>query len=162
MRTVLIACDGSADAEGVVRRVIREARGDAVDRIHLLNVQTPLGGYVSQFVGRRALREFQRDAGEAALAGGRHLLDMAGCDYRTHVRIGDAAKTILRTAAELGVSQIIMGTGGPGLLARLAQYLLIARVIRRAAVPVVILAAEPGAFALPLPLNGPGSTVVRS
>ena len=162
MRTVLIAFDGSADAEGVVRRVVREARGDGIDRIHLLNVQTPLGGYVSQFVGSRTVREFQRDAGEAALAVGKRLLDMAGCDYRTHVRIGDAAKTILRTAVELGVSQIVMGTGGPGLLARLAQYLLIARVIRRAAVPVVILAAAQDAFARPLPVGGPGSTALRS
>jgi len=161
MRTVLIAFDGSADAEGVVRRVIREARGDGIDRIHLLNVQTPLGGYISQFVGSRVVREFQRDAGQAALAAGERLLEMAGCDYRTHVRVGDAAPTILRVAGELGVSQVVMGTGGPGLLARLAQYLLIARVIRRASVPVVILAAEQRPAGFEFPVGSSGSTVLR-
>ncbi len=161
MRNVLIAFDGSREAETVVRRVIRDARADEIGCIHLLNVQTPLGGYVSQFVGSRVVREFQREAGEAALAPGARLLEAAGCDYRTHIRIGDAAKVIVRVAEELGADQVVMGPSAPGWLGKLTQYLLIARVIRRASVPVVILAAEPRRRGLGLPIGGSRSVYPR-
>ncbi len=161
MRSVLIAFDGSSEAEAVLRRVIRDARAGEVGRIHLLNVQTPLGGYVSQFVGSRAVREFQQDAGAAALAPGERLLEAAGCDYRTHVRVGDAARVIVHLAERLGVDQVVMGPSGPGWLGKLMQYLLIARVIRRASVPVVILAAEPRRLGLGMPIGGSRPTFPR-
>lgn len=142
MRSILIAFDGSPAAEAVLRRVVRDARPGELGTIHLLNVQTPLGFNVSQHVGRRVVRDFQQEQGEAALATGRRILDHAGLDYRTHVQIGGTAKTMLRMAARLHVDEIVMGATGSGLLGRALQYLLIARLIYRAAIPVVIVAGE--------------------
>jgi nucleotide-binding universal stress UspA family protein len=142
MRSILIAYDGSPAAEAVLRRVVRDNRPGDLALVHLLNVQTPLGFNVSQHVGRRVVRDFQQEQGETALASGQRILDHAGIDYRTHVQIGSTAKTMLRMAARLHVDEIVMGASGPGWLGRALQYLLIARLIYRATVPVVIVAGE--------------------
>lgn len=158
MRSTLVPFDGSQEAEAVLRRVVQEARdGDVLD-LHLLNVQPSLGGYVSQFVGSRVIRDFQMDCGRTALASGKRILDMAGVSYRTHIRVGEAAHAILRTAAELGVDQIVMAGASRGLLGKFLQLLLVARVIRRAAVPVLIVSVEVPRFDLKLSVHRPGST----
>jgi nucleotide-binding universal stress UspA family protein len=150
MRSVLIAFDGSPTAEALLRRVLRDARPGELGTVHLLNVQAQLGFNVSQHVGRRVVRDFQQEQGEAALLAGQRILDHAGVDYRTHVEIGDTARAILRIANRLQVDEIVMGATRTGFLGKALQYLLIARLIHRAAVPVVILAGEAHPRDLPL------------
>jgi nucleotide-binding universal stress UspA family protein len=155
MRTVLTAFDGSKEAETVVRRLAREAQAGEISEIHLLNVQPAFGKYVSQHVGARTIRDFQREQGQTALAAARRILDLAGVYHRTHVRGGELASLLVRTAHELRVDEIALSASGGGVLGNLLQYLLIARVIRRAKVPVVILSGPPRGYDVDLALGRP-------
>jgi nucleotide-binding universal stress UspA family protein len=160
MRSILVPYDGSKEAETMLRRLAQEAqRGDAV-LLDVLNVQPSLGGYVSQFVGSRVVRDFQLDCGRQALAGAERILKMAGVSYHTHVRAGDAASVILRAAADLGVDQIVMPGSSDGIVGKFLQLVLIARIVRRAAVPVLIVAAEPPSFGLNVTLDRPRSSLL--
>ena len=114
------------------------ARRGRVDGIHLLNVQPCLDGYVAHFVGARAIREHQREAGEAALAGARRILDTAGLPYEAHIRAGESASMILRVARELQVEEIVISADSGGFINSLLQRLLVSRVIRGASIPVVV------------------------
>lgn len=150
MRAVLLPFDGSPQAEGVLREVIRAARWGEVSELHLLNVQPALGHYIGQFVGARVIRDFQRDEGQKALAAARRLLDKTGLYYSAHVRVGDTPGAIVRAAKDLRVDEIVMGSGNGHFFGNLLQQLLIAAVIRRATVPVVVVRGASPAFDLEL------------
>lgn len=138
MRSVLVYVDGSAAAEAAVRCVVANARAERIATIHLLNVQPPLDGYVRRFIARTAIRGFQRDSGDAALAGAQAILDEAELAYTRHIEIGSDAETIVARAAELGVDEIVLGADGLGLFDRLMFHALARRVVRAANRPVII------------------------
>lgn len=138
MRAVLVPFDGSPQAEEVLREVVGTAQWGDISEIHVLNVQPALGRYISQFVGARVIREFQRDEGEKALSAARRLLDKTGLYFSAHVRVGTPADTIVRAAKDLCAHEIVMGAGTGHWFGNLLQQILIAGVIRHAAVPVVV------------------------
>lgn len=144
MQTVLIPIDGSKPCDAAVRRAIREARLGQVERIHLVNVQPHLGAYVGRFVGTQAIRAFQRELGERALAGAKRLLDEAGVPYVAHIYVGDVAATIAAAAKELGATEIVMSASGFGIPGSLAMNSLIGNVIRHTDVPVSVVKAAAG------------------
>ena len=138
MRSVLVHVDGSAAAESAVRCVAMNARTERIGTIHLLNVQPSLGGYIGRFVSGAAIRSFQRDEGQRALAGARRLLEDAGIAHTLHIRVGLEADTIVAAAAEFGVDEIVLGADGLGLFGRLWFRILAGQVVRRADRPVMI------------------------
>lgn len=80
--------------------------------IHLLNVQRPVSGDVSQFVNADQLRDFHREEGLKALAGAQAKLEEAGIMPVLHVSVGDFAETIVDFADSRGCEQILLGTRG--------------------------------------------------
>lgn len=160
MRSILVPYDGSQEAEAMLRQLAQEARNGSGVLLDMLNVQPSLGGYVTQFVGGRVVREFQNDCGRKALSSAERILRAADVSYHTHVRAGDAASVILQAAADLGVDQIVMAGASDGMLGKFLQLVLIARVIRRAAVPVLIVAAERPQFGLNVTLDRPRSSLL--
>lgn len=151
MHKALIVIDGTDAAEAAVREVVREARRGRVDGIHLLNVQPCFDGYVAHFVGARAIREYQRAAGETALAGARRILDSAGLSYDAHIRAGESASVILRVAHELQAEEIVISADSGGFVGSLLQRFLVSRVIRGASVPVVAVHGAAPALAFSSP-----------
>src|SRR4029079_19389049 len=87
--------------------------------IHLLNVQAPLHGDVTAFVGAGAVRDWHRDEGEKALAAVCAWLDAFGIAYRKHVAVGHAVQAIAQWAKELACDKVIMGTRGLGAMSQL-------------------------------------------
>lgn len=80
--------------------------------IHLLNVQRPVSGDVSQFVNAEQVRDFHREEGLKALAGAEQMLKSVGIEPVLHVSVGDFAETIVDFADSRGCEQILLGTRG--------------------------------------------------
>jgi nucleotide-binding universal stress UspA family protein len=138
MRSVLIPVDGSRRSDIAVEWVVRQARIGQVAKIHLLNVQPPLGGYISGFVPRRERDAFRREQGQTALAGARRLLDQAALGYTVHIRIGEPVEAIVAAAEELGAEEVVVGANGVGLLGAIQIHSFVNRLIRQSAVPVSV------------------------
>jgi len=138
MRKILIPVDGSPQSLAAVRAVIMQARREPIAAIHLLNVQPPMGAYISRFLDRAVIRDFQREEGERALAEARRALDGAGLPYEVHIRVGRAARAIAAVADELGVHEIVMGAEGGSILTNIRLWLLVTAVRRHANLPVIV------------------------
>jgi nucleotide-binding universal stress UspA family protein len=136
MRRILVPIDDGAPAEAAVRRLAAGATGESVGRIHLLTVQPVLDGYVRRFIDRAAIRRFEREEGERALAGPRRILEAARVPYAAHIRSGELCRTILETATELGVDEIAIGAEEIGPFAALMKRAHAARLARRTSIPV--------------------------
>lgn len=80
--------------------------------IHLLNVQRPVSGDVSQFVNAEQVRDFHREEGLKALAGAEQMLKSMGIEPVLHVSVGDFAETIVDFADSRDCNQILLGTRG--------------------------------------------------
>jgi nucleotide-binding universal stress UspA family protein len=161
MRKILVPVDGSPQGEAAVRAVVAQARREPIAAIHLVNVQPPLGRYITRFFDGRTVREFQRDEGIRCIAGARRILDNAGLPYRVHLRIGRVARTIAETAEALGVDEIVMSPAEGGFLGNLRIWFLIGAVRRRANLPVIaVMGAERGPK-LDFPVDRLGTTVPR-
>jgi nucleotide-binding universal stress UspA family protein len=82
--------------------------------LHLLNVQRPVTGDVSMFVGKEALRQHHHDKGLKALERARARLGAAGLPYTFHLFVGDPGQVISQYAREKGCDLIVMGRRGLG------------------------------------------------
>ena len=140
MKKVLVPVDGSAASMRAVGHVIamraKLGKPDAL-KIHLLNVQRPLSGDISMFVGEEQIRGYHHDEGVKALAPARALLDKAGAAYRFHIKVGEPGEVIAREAAERGCSEIIMGTHGWGSVIGLLMGSVATKVLHLAKTPVL-------------------------
>ena len=139
MRSLLIVIDDPRQGEAAARRIALLARTEGIGALHLLNVQSPMSRYVARFLPRSTIRSFQRDEGAKALAPARAVLDDAGLPYTVHIQAGPAAETIAQAAADLGVDEIAIGVDGLGIVDRLFLRFLVARVVRLADVPVLLI-----------------------
>jgi nucleotide-binding universal stress UspA family protein len=124
---ILVPVDGSANAERAVAHAITLAKACQTAEIHLLNVQPPMRGDVSRFVGSDAVQDWHRDEAEKALAGAKRMLDAAGLTYKTHIGVGNPGDVIGSFAKKLDCTQVVMGTRGLGsalglLLGSVAQH----------------------------------------
>jgi len=143
MRRILIPVDATTPVETMLRAVIARRRDGATESVHLLNVQAPLTAYVTQFVGRNAVADFQRELGEKAMAAIRRRFDAAGIPYTAHFCVGDVAATIGEAAQCLRASEILMGLDQEGWWDSLTTWLQVNRLRRYATVPVMVVVAPP-------------------
>ena len=142
MRSLLVPVDGSPQGEAAVRAVVAQARREPIAAIHLVNVQPPLGRYITRFFDGRTVREFQRGEGVRCIAGARRILDNAGMPYSVHLRVGRVARAIAETAAALGVDEIVMSPAEGGFLGNLRIWLLVTAVRRHANLPVMVVMGD--------------------
>ena len=82
---ILIPVDGSANCERAVKHVVEMIKAGHTAEIHVLNVQLPISGDVSSFVGRGAIEGYHKDEAEKALAPTKQALDAAGIAYKVHI-----------------------------------------------------------------------------
>jgi nucleotide-binding universal stress UspA family protein len=118
MLKLLVPVDGTEPALSAVRyaaRLVQERPGAV---IHLFNVQPPIAGTAPTFVGRKPIRLYYEEQGNAALAEARQILDAEAVPYEHHIAVGEPAEAIADYAAEHGFDQIVM-TRRTGALARL-------------------------------------------
>jgi nucleotide-binding universal stress UspA family protein len=114
MLKVLVPVDGSENAMRALQQAVRLLRERGDVEIHVLNVQPPLSGDVTTFVGSATVKDYHREEGEKVLAPAKALLDRERIPYKPHVTVGPAGESIAGFAKKLGCDSIIMGTRGMG------------------------------------------------
>lgn len=140
MPRILIAVDGSKNAERAVQHVIDLTTRRGPIEVHLLNVQPPIeSGEVRRFVSKATIDAYYRDEGTAALAGAEALLKQAGCPYVAHIEAGHFAETIADHARRHGCDRIVMGTRGMSTLGNWLLGSVATKVIHLVDVPVTLI-----------------------
>ena len=95
-----------------------------------------------RFLSAGTRRGFHRDEANKALASTRELLKRHSVPFTEHIELGEKAETITRMAADLGVSQIVMGTARKNSFTRLVEDSVTNRVLELTEVPVQVVAGE--------------------
>ena len=106
---VLVPVSGSKASLAAVRHaatLLREGRGEVI----LVNVQPRLTAHAARFTSRASREAMRAERSEKALAGASATLDAAGVPYRAIAAAGPVAVTVARVAAEVGASQVVVGT----------------------------------------------------
>ena len=141
MKRVLLPIDGSECSLRAVQYLLdrhADQSSPADPEVHLVNVQVPLSGHISQFINRDQIAGFQHDEGAKALQGARALLDANGVRYAVHTEVGWTAEVIVRLADSLRSDHIVMGTHGRRALTELLIGSTTLKVLHLTHVPVVL------------------------
>ena len=139
MLKILLAMDGSENAQRAVSYLIKRAAG-AKDQyqVSLVNVQYALHGTVASFINAAQVKQYHHDEGAKALAPAKTLLDGAGIAYSEHVFVGEPAEVISRFARENGCDEIVIGNRGLGNIGSLLMGSVASKIIHLSEVPVVL------------------------
>jgi len=135
---LLVPVDGSAGAERAVDYALMLASWGLAGEIHLINVQYPLPGAVSTFVGNKAVSGYHHDEGMNALKTACAKLDAANVAHQIHIVVGQPAETITTFCQDLKCDAIVMGTRGHGKAAGLILGSVARDVIAKASAPVTV------------------------
>ena len=135
---LLVPVDGSAGGERAVEHAIMLASWGLVDHVHLINVQYPLPGAVSTFVGKKAVSGYHHDEGMKQLKPACDKLDAAKVPHHVHIVVGQPAETIVAFCDELKCDAIVMGSRGHGKAVGLILGSVARDVIARASAPVTV------------------------
>ena len=137
MLRVLIPVDGSENSDHAVKFVIKQTPlyKEPLE-IHLLNVQHPFPGTVRGV--HKEVERVHHDEGIKALAATRKLLDDAGLKYVYHISVGEVDEVIAHFVKDKQIEQIMMSTRGLGSVAGMLLGSVATKVIRGAAVPVLL------------------------
>jgi len=137
---ILIAVDGSANAQRAVDHVIKNiAALKDTPQLLLLNVQWNVAkGNVKLFINQETINDYYREQGIAALQSARAALDAAGLTYQYHISVGTPADAIAQYADEQGADQIVMGRQGQGGVKSLLLGSVVKKVLQLADGPVLL------------------------
>src|SRR5687767_4719278 len=91
---LLIPVDGSVGADRAVDHAAMMWGRGLVGEVHLVNVQYPLPGAVTTFVGSKAVSGYHHDEGMKALAGAETKLHAAKVPHHLHIVVGQPAEMI--------------------------------------------------------------------
>jgi nucleotide-binding universal stress UspA family protein len=135
--TILVPYDGSTHARRALEFAISLAL-QTRDEIHILNVQTPLSGNVSGFVGNAGVKQYHHEEGDKVLAPAKRMLESSGVVFHPHIGVGQPGPVICEFAAQLNATHIAMGTRGHN--AALGQLLgsVATNVVSHVKVPVTL------------------------
>jgi len=138
---LLVATDGTPDADGAVRVGLALARRDHVP-VELFSVVEPLTLYTPDGVplpDAGELTTITRESRDAALFAQRDRTHPGVRAWPFEIATGQRVETIVATAAATKASLILLGLGEHGVSARLMQRETALRVIRAAERPVLAL-----------------------
>ena len=140
MLKVLIPVDGSENSLGAVRHIINRYNEKKDVEVHLLHVPPRLPKDITRFVSKGDLDSYHNDEAEKNLKPARDLLTQFDVSFQTHVGQGDKADVIHQMAKDLGVGEIVIGTGRKNSFTRLIEGSLTNRVMEISDVPVEVIA----------------------
>jgi nucleotide-binding universal stress UspA family protein len=136
---VLVPIDGSDNSNRAAAYALDLVRRGFAAELHFVNVQPPVGGVVSTFVGSKAVEGYHHDEGVKSLAEAKRLAEAAGIPVELHILVGSPpGKAICELSEELGCSQIVMGSHGYGRALSVVLGSVVNDVLRRVSVPVTV------------------------
>jgi YjbE family integral membrane protein len=141
IQRILVASDGSAGAAAALQRALAlrgQLQGGPQIELHLANVQRPVSGNVSSFIGAGTIEDYHRERADAALAPARQTLQAAGLAFQEHRKVGEPGRSIAELAAELGCDLIVMGSRGLGTHTGALLGSVASGTLEHAAVPVLV------------------------
>ena len=139
MYRILVPIDGSDESMRALGYGLHLARLIGEAEIHLLNVQPPISGSVSTFVGSETVSRFHQEESDNALAAARKRLETEALPVHTAMRIGSAGTAIAEYAQEAGCDEIVMGTRGLGRIGSLVLGSVATQVVHLAELPVTLI-----------------------
>ena len=142
MLKILVPVDGSPNALHAVRHVIAEYERHHALELHLLNVQPSLSRHIARFVSRSDRRSWHADRAQEAMAGAVELLGASRVPHHVHWTIGDRATEICRSARDLDVHHIVMGTARKSSITRMLEDSVTNKVLQATPVPVEVIAGD--------------------
>jgi nucleotide-binding universal stress UspA family protein len=134
---ILVPVDGSANSDRAVRFAVDMLKGGG-GKLHVLNVQPPVGGGVSTFVRQADIDSYHRDEGEKALVSALKIAAGAGIAAEKHISVGRPGELAAEFAKRVGATMIVMGTRGHTGIAGVLLGSVAQEVIARAEVPVCL------------------------
>jgi YjbE family integral membrane protein len=140
-RRLLVAVDGSELALHAVRRAValRGTMKDASEvELHVVNVQRPLSGDVSRFIGSGTVEDYHRERTEEAMVPARTLLRALGVIAKEHSATGEPGRAIAETARAQHCDLIVLGARGLGAAGAALLGSVALATIEHAAVPVMV------------------------
>ena len=135
---LLVPVDGSPGADRAVDHAVMLSERGLVSDVHLLNVQYPLPGAVTTFVGSKVVSGYHHEEGMKALAGADAKLEAANVPHHRHIVVGQPADTIAAVCQELKCDGIVMGTRGHGKAVGVLLGSVARDVIAKANAPVTV------------------------
>lgn len=134
---ILVPVDGSENSDRAVRYALEILKSGG-GKLHLLNVQPPVGGGVSTFVRKADIDSYHRDEGEKALASALKIAADADMPAEKHISVGQPGELAAEFAKRVGAVMIVMGTRGHTGIAGVLLGSVAQDVIARADVPVCL------------------------
>lgn len=141
--SLLLAIDGSVDADRAALYVARRLARLGPCEVHVLYVHFPAAAQASA----AQAGELVLEAGEAT-ARARRALDEVALAYRFHTEAGDPVASILEVANREGCREIVMGSRGLGLIKGVVLGSVAYRVVHLSPVPVTVVPNPNSAAAL--------------
>ena len=144
MPKLLVAVDGSENAQHAVRYVVKLAPELTRLDVCILNVRDPpvVYGEVSRYLPKEKTEKWTREVGKKLVATAEALFHEASFPCISEVLIGEVAPTIVRRAKELGCDAIVMGSRGMTSLKNLVLGSIASRVVHLSDIPVVLVKAS--------------------
>jgi nucleotide-binding universal stress UspA family protein len=136
--TILVPYDGSTHARHALEFAISLAL-QTRDEVHVLNVQTPLSGDVSSFVGNAGVKQYHHDEGDKVLAPAKRLLEKPGVVFHTHIGVGQPGPVVCEFISQLRCTQVVMGSRGLNSALGLLLGSVATQIVGHAKVPVTLL-----------------------
>jgi nucleotide-binding universal stress UspA family protein len=109
--SILVPVDGSENSDRAVRFAIGLLKREG-GKLHLLNVQPPLGGAIKTFIGKSDVDNYHREEGEKALASALKLAADAGVTAEKHISVGRPGAIVAEFVKRHGAEMVVMGTRG--------------------------------------------------
>ena len=133
---ILVPVDGSENSDRAVRFALEMLKDGG--KLHLLNVQAPVGGGVSTFVRRADIDSYHREEGEKALASALKIAADAGRPCEKHISVGRPGELAAEFAERVEAAMIVMGTRGHTGIAGVLLGSVAQDVIARSPIPVCL------------------------
>jgi nucleotide-binding universal stress UspA family protein len=134
---ILVPVDGSPNSDRAVRFALEMLKGGG-GKLHLLNVQAPVGGGVSTFVRKADIDSYHREEGEKALASALKIAADADIPCERHISVGRPGELAAEFAERVEAAMIVMGTRGHTGIAGVLLGSVAQDVIARSPIPVCL------------------------
>jgi nucleotide-binding universal stress UspA family protein len=133
---VLVALDGSEQAEAALEHAIEKHPEAELVAVHVIDILS--GMYGEHYVDYQAVQEGQEQRSERILEDAAEIADNHDRELVTQTLVGKPASGIIDTAEEFDVDHVIVGSRGRSGVSRVLLGSVAETVARRSPVPVTI------------------------